>query len=210
MRKAVDISGQRFGKLIAISRYQIGKQSWWTCRCDCGRTLDIRLRPLRNGQLSCGCRAFTAGGMSATPTYDSWYSMIQRCTNPKTKGYERYGGSGITVCESWRDILNFIKDVGERPSLLHTIERIDNTGNYEPGNVKWATMHEQSRNKSINKFVFLDGKEMCLADAAKATGNYSTSLKRWLIQYVGKTDYRGVDVRAALVNEFRKAERDGR
>lgn len=84
-----------------------------------------------------------------TPSYKAWQSIKQRCLNPKTKGFESYGGRGIMICDRWLESFeNFLADVGERPSLLHSIDRFpNNDGNYEPGNVRWATRAEQQRNR---------------------------------------------------------------
>ena len=83
----------------------------------------------------------------ATPTYDAWHNMIQRCTNPRSPEYRNYGARGIAVCQPWRRFEVFLHDVGERPAPHLTLERINNDGNYEPGNVKWATRREQRRNQ---------------------------------------------------------------
>lgn len=96
----------------------------------------------------------TTGGFS--PTYHSWSSMIQRCTNPKRRAYPRYGGRGIMVCDRWMVFENFLEDMGERPAGL-TLERVDNDGNYEPGNCIWATRRTQNRNSSQVVRVTLGG-----------------------------------------------------
>lgn len=126
----------------------------WLCRCDCGKTKIIRGLSLRTGKTkSCGCTHYAAitkhghnGTKGKTRTYHSWDAMIQRCTNPKAGKWPYYGARGIKVCAQWRDYRQFLADMGECPPGL-TIERINNDGNYEPSNCKWATMAEQSTNK---------------------------------------------------------------
>jgi len=86
-------------------------------------------------------------GMTDTPIYSTWEGMIQRTTNPRFKFWSYYGGRGITVCEEWRDFRNFYQDMGDKPSPVHSLNRIDNDGNYEPGNVAWATRRQQSANQ---------------------------------------------------------------
>jgi hypothetical protein len=111
---------------------------------------------LRSGKSqSCGCavreisvRTNTVHGMSYTAEHRLWSSMKERCYNPRRKDYVNYGGRGITVCERWRDsFAAFYEDVGPRPSPNLSIDRIDNDGNYEPGNVRWATRSEQNKNR---------------------------------------------------------------
>lgn len=105
-----------------------------------------------------------------TNVYHVWRGMRQRCENPNNPKYPTYGGRGITVCPAWHDFLTFRADLGERPSLDHSIDRIDNDGNYEPGNCRWATRTQQVRNRKSSPFVDHDGEVMHLADAADAAG----------------------------------------
>ncbi len=112
-------------------------------------------------------------------TYQSWSGAINRCTCPSSQSWGRYGGRGIKFAAVWGDYYRFVADVGERPSRAHSIDRIDNDGNYEPGNVRWATRIEQSRNTSANRMFEFRGAQRCLAEIAEITGcDYSTMHKR--------------------------------
>jgi hypothetical protein len=155
-----DISNQRFGRLLAIE--PTGEKRWgvtiWRCICDCGAEKTAAVNSLKSGLVqSCGCllsetarKRKTTHGMYKTPVYQSWDSMIQRCTNPATKKFSDYGGRGIAVCERWLAFENFYADMGDRPEG-HTLDRINVNGNYEPGNCRWATAKQQSRNKRTTK-----------------------------------------------------------
>jgi hypothetical protein len=159
----IDLKGQRFGRLVVL-RYSAA--SVWFCRCDCGTELFVGSQNLRRTiapTRSCGCaklerlaearkiaqQVSTRHGHATrlkgkSGAYNSWDAMIQRCTNPKTKGYRWYGRRGIKVCERWLTFDNFLADMGERPEGDYSIERLDNDGDYEPGNCKWAPRAQQS------------------------------------------------------------------
>jgi hypothetical protein len=115
-----------------------------------------------------------------SPEYHSWLQMKQRCDNANNDGYRRYGGRGVRVCESWYSFENFLADMGHRPSAEYSIERINNDGNYEMGNCKWASPAEQARNRVDTVFVEYAGKRLCLKDWAKEIGiSYITFYTRW-------------------------------
>jgi hypothetical protein len=150
------LTGRNFGKLSVLSFHSSrGRHCYWTCRCECGRELTVAGDNLMSGNSrSCGCSRFhprshgNAPKSGATAEYKTWAWMIQRCTNPKNKRWKHYGGRGIGVCTRWRNsFAAFLEDVGRRPSSDHSIDRYpDMNGNYEPGNVRWATRSEQARN----------------------------------------------------------------
>ncbi len=122
-------------------------------------------------------KGFRHGGYRC-PAYYSWSLMLTRCRNRNCPSYPNYGGRGITVCERWSSFSNFREDMGDRPNGK-TLDRIDNDGNYEPGNVRWATRAEQSRNTRRNRIFSIGGQSQCLRDWALEVGlNYETLRSR--------------------------------
>ena len=160
-RLVKDLSGQRFGKLTV--REWAGsapnRQALWACDCECGNTSVVRGSQLQQGKTgSCGCvkreqwrRSMThgqAGPTRRTSLYSRWLLMRRRCGNPRAADYPRYGGRGIRVCELWESSFEaFASHVGNPPGPGYSIDRINNDGNYEPGNVRWATASEQALNR---------------------------------------------------------------
>jgi len=157
--KRISLDGQMFGRLqVEQQAKSIGAATAYRCKCLCGREVVVRSQSLRNGDTtSCGCARAdamrekqTRHGMYGTPTYNSWASMWTRCTSPKHKQFNDYGGRGITVCDEWKSFDEFLKDMGERPAG-RTIDRVDNNRGYSGGNCRWATRSEQARNKRTTR-----------------------------------------------------------
>lgn len=106
-------------------------------------------------------------GNKPSPEWNSWGAMMARCYTKSNIAYDRYGGAGITVCDRWHDFKNFLEDMGKRPSKSHTLERIDNKGNYEPSNCRWATKREQAQNRRNNRFITINGETKCISEWAR-------------------------------------------
>ncbi len=116
-------------------------------------------------------------GQSKTPTYNTWLRIRARCSDPNHHNYAYYGGRGITVCARWNSFENFYLDMGARPAGL-TIERIDNNGNYEPSNCRWATMREQCYNRRSNRCNTHNGETLTQTEIALKTGRHKSTIYR--------------------------------
>lgn len=156
----IDITGKVYTRLKVKGYSHFAKnKSYWTCECECGTIKVISKCDLRSGKTqSCGClhkeKHTTHGNVGSnkkTPTYCSWQTMKQRCNNPKDPNFHHYGGRGIKIHEEWIDFSVFLRDMGERPSLKFSLDRIDTNGNYEPNNCKWSTMSDQIFNRRSHK-----------------------------------------------------------
>ncbi len=139
----------------------------WRCRCECGTVTNVQPGHLVSGKTrSCGClqkeaarrpaterqkaavkAARTTHGKRQTPEYNSWAAMWSRCTNPKNSHYAHYGGRGIMICAEWKTFERFYDNMGPKPTAKHSIDRVDNDGNYEPSNCRWATSSQQAKNR---------------------------------------------------------------
>jgi hypothetical protein len=160
-RPRKNIAGQRFGKLIAEQSFSKDRFIYWRCKCDCGREKEVTTSNLICGHIKT-CGACTKKENTVlrhidgvkTPEYRAWFHIKDRCFNQKHRAFRNYGGRGITMCDRWRDSFeNFIADVGLRPSSEHSIDRINNNGNYEPGNCRWADIITQNNNKRSRKEI---------------------------------------------------------
>ncbi len=167
MLKAQDWIGRKFGRLTVIGLERItGAGTVLVCECSCGSIIRCKNHNLvSGGTTSCGClwkEKITTHGMTKTRVYSIWRAMKNRCYAPNTYYYKNYGGRGIKVCDRWLESFeNFLFDMGEPPEN-QTIDRIDNNGNYEPSNCRWATYEQQLNNTRSNRMVTAFGKTQSL------------------------------------------------
>lgn len=178
MPSIIDLTGKQFGRLTVTSYHgphECGEYLW-KCRCVCGTECIKKGVCLRNGLTkSCGCfrdetrkASKLTHGKSGSSEYRVWAGMKARCINPNTISYKNYGGKGISVCQRWLDsFTNFFDDMGPRPSAKHQIDRIDGTGNYEPGNCRWVTPKEQQRNRNTNHRLTCHGETLTVSEWAE-------------------------------------------
>ena len=221
-QKIKDSVGTKIGKLviIGISHKENSGITFARCKCDCGNIIDIVPSQLFNNQVkSCGCskrennilannKSTSSGnyldGRTKNPLYGTWKRMIARCEDSSANHYDRYGGRGIKVCDEWHDFWNFVKwsdSIGGRPDG-YTLDRINNDGNYEPNNCRWADWKTQASNTSSNRFIEYCGKTQTIQQWALELGiNRQTLTNRinrgWSIEkaltskiYIGNNQYK--------------------
>jgi hypothetical protein len=173
-----DYTGFRQGKILVLSYADsLYGRPRWNCECACGKLFIITSQTLGKGQKSCGCikkycehRVIKHGysGSNVKSEYKSWQAMKTRCYYKNSIGYKNYGGRGIKVCDSWLNSFeNFIKDMGDKPSLKHSLDRIDVNGDYSKENCKWSTSLEQSNNKRNNHNVFYGSEKISLSELSR-------------------------------------------
>jgi hypothetical protein len=197
-KRIKDITGQRFGNLLIIKAvYQDKKNAWhWLCKCDCGNEKIISGVNIRSGHTqSCGCynrertlETHITHGKTDSKIHYTYINMKQRCLNSNHPEYHNYGGRGITVCERWlgsEGFINFYRDMGD-PPVKHELDRINNNGDYEPGNCRWATSSEQSRNTRMTIMLERNGENKSLSDWADIFNIRAKTL--WSRLYVSKWD----------------------
>ncbi len=199
----LELSGRSFGRLTVIR--SLGYGGLWLCRCVCGATGQWRGAALNSGNTkSCGClkaellasgfhrthgaasRKFGPSGRGKSPEYAAWLGMIGRCENPSNDRWARYGGRGIEVCPRWRNSFeNFLTDVGARPKGRYSLDRFpNNDGNYEPGNVRWATDSQQARNRENALRDFVGQAFNRLTVESKAERDPKDGGRRWLCRCI--------------------------
>ncbi len=182
-----DFVGFKRNMLTALSFSRLGKKNVqiWLFRCECGKEKEIRRPSVQNGiTKSCGClvsssvrAARTIHGMDMTAPYRTWNAMKQRCSNPKTINWKRYGGRGIRVCDKWQSFTGFWEEMGPTWAEGLSIERNDLDGDYCFSNCRWATRIEQGSNKSNNINLTCPGGEvLCISAAARKYGISRTLL----------------------------------
>lgn len=220
----IDETGKRFGKLLVVRLlpHSHGRGAEFECLCDCGKSVVVAGCKLREpNKVSCGCakrppirkgpklHAYepsfkTASNKRSWPEYSVWQGIKTRCQNPVNHDYVNYGARGITVCDLWRRSFDsFVEDMGDRPSHLHSIDRIDNDKGYYKGNCRWATTKEQNRNKRQTKTVEFLGKTMPLSEVAEITGVSHSSLSGFIRR--GKSVEQAIERRDELMS--RKSRR---
>jgi hypothetical protein len=198
-RGFVDLTGRTFERWLVLGFDRSDAQGrWWKCRCACGVERPVKRSALFSGRSrSCGClvsevasalliKRNTTHGLSKTPEYLIWKDIVKRCSNPKHREFHVYGGRGVGIFPEWRESFPaFLSHVGKRPSLDHSIDRIDNDGSYAPGNVRWAKRDVQRRNCQSSRIHMLtyEGKTMCLADWATERNIPYHTLKNRINRY---------------------------
>lgn len=178
MPEFVDLTGHKYGKLLVISfsgmkpkcPTDTKKSSFWMCQCDCGAIVERSGNSLRSKKMpscpKCKVHSSIRHGMWKSREYVTWIAMIRRCHTKTEPSYSKYGARGIRVCDRWRERFeNFYEDMGPRPSDKHSLDRINNDGNYEPNNCRWVTMKVQGNNRSTNRMIYFNGQ--------------SRSMKQW-------------------------------
>ena len=188
--KSKNLINQKFGKLLVVNKsYSKNHKVYWECICDCGKTCFVTTSNLKCNKIkSCGCLKVekitnrnSTHNQRNTKLYEVWKTIKQRCLNPNNKAYNNYGGRGITICPEWQE--NFISFYnwsiinGYKEGL--TIDRIDNNGNYEPSNCRWASRIIQSNNTRSNRFITINNETKSLADWCRIYNiSYSLVMQR--------------------------------
>lgn len=174
--------GDRFGRLVLLAeapRKGKTRRRAFLCRCDCGTEKTILLTNLKKGLTkSCGClrdkrliKLVDGVNSAQHPLYETWRGIKGRCLTETHVSFPLYGGRGIQVCPEWQDsFAKFVEDMGPKPSPSHTIDRIDNGGDYCPDNCRWATWEKQHQNRRDNNNITYLGETLCVAEWSRRLG----------------------------------------
>lgn len=217
-----DLTGQKFTRLTVVRlshKAESGHVSW-CCRCDCGNEKVVAASHLKRGYIhSCGCllretRAARKGkktGLRHHVMWHTWKQMIARCHNPKRESYINYGARGIRVCERWLNSFDdFVSDMGVKPSVNHSLDRIDNDGPYSPENCRWATGREQQRNRRCSKIIEFRGEKLSLTEWSERLGLTATALRvrieRWDFELAITTPGNRAKKKALQVERLRELD----
>lgn len=209
-----DLTNLRFG-ILTVVRFskRIRSAYYWVCKCDCGTVKEINSAGFKyGGTVSCGCKRESSfglisktHGMRKTPEYGAWRAMINRCADKSHKNWANYGGKGVYVCADWVSSFEaFYLHIGPRPTPSHSLDRIDNDGNYEPGNVRWATRKEQNNNKSTNRIIIFNGEHITVANFSELINLpyevvYYRAKRGWSAEKIASTPIREFSNRSAQV-----------
>lgn len=216
--------GQKFGRLEVVDIGQVfGTYRYYAvCRCDCGTVLKIRFDSLSSkATTSCGCAhrdIVTTHGLTGTLHYDRWQHMMSRCFDEKNAAYHRYGGRGITVCEAWRDPAVFANSLPDGYWDGAEMDRIDNDGNYEPGNIKWSTPKQNSNNRRSTTAIEFMGEMKTQREWSSVTGIDERIIHSrihklgWSVEKALTTPVMNVDdvARKAITTRWEGHEKKGR
>lgn len=197
------VAGQRFGSLVVLDRppRRLNRSVLWECMCDCGNHTEARTSRLLTGEKrSCGCQknapkpptTFRRGAHIGrwksrgvrSSEFRAWQSMKKRCLNTRDQYYHVYGGRGIRVCDRWLESFeNFLEDMGKKPSESHSLDRIDNDGNYCQENCRWATVEQQANNRQQTVSVTALGRTQSLQQWARETGLHPQTIQSRLKKF---------------------------
>ncbi len=172
MKEKNEVLGKKFNSWTVLDRVENKNgEIRYFCRCDCGIIKILYKSSFVCGSSKqcndCSLKSRRKTNKSKNPQYYTWKKMIDRCENIQDKRYKNYGGRGIKVSDDWHIFEKYIMDIGERPSKIHTIDRINNDGNYCKENFKWSTPRQQSNNRSNNKYIFFNGEKFTLSQMAQ-------------------------------------------